>query len=83
MTAFQGPAYMNVLKDPGEVDDEEMEFERMRELLQEVTEVLKKAKAELTSKLATSAWRLGKASQQQKMQGFLGVVQREGKNRKF
>ncbi|CDJ42522.1 Chromosome condensation regulator protein, related [Eimeria tenella] len=43
-----GPAYASVFGDSEQVDDEEMEFERMRELLFEVTQVLAKAKAELT-----------------------------------
>lgn len=46
----QGPAYANILGDSAEIDDEEMEFERMRELLKEVLEVLNKAKAELGGK---------------------------------
>ncbi|KAL8432533.1 hypothetical protein ACSSS7_004530 [Eimeria intestinalis] len=43
-----GPAYANILGDSAEVDDEEMEFERMRELLKEVIDVLNTAKTKLT-----------------------------------
>lgn len=51
----QGPAYASVFGDSEQVDDEEMEFERMRELLFEVTQVLATAKAELTGMQRLSA----------------------------
>ncbi|KAL8429118.1 hypothetical protein Efla_003171 [Eimeria flavescens] len=52
-----GPAYANLLGDSAEVDDEEMEFERMRELLKEVIAVLNKAKAELAEYRAAERMR--------------------------
>ncbi|KAL8445947.1 hypothetical protein Emag_004912 [Eimeria magna] len=52
-----GPAYANVLGDSAEVDDEEMEFERMRELLKEVIDVLNTAKAKLTEYRAAESAR--------------------------
>ncbi|OEH74345.1 chromosome condensation regulator related protein [Cyclospora cayetanensis] len=42
-----GPAYATILGDCAEVDDEDMEFERMLELVKEVTQVLTQAKTEL------------------------------------
>ncbi|KAL8272879.1 hypothetical protein Esti_003188 [Eimeria stiedai] len=52
-----GPAYANILGDSAEVDDEEMEFERMHELLKEVIDVLNKAKAKLTEYRAAESAR--------------------------
>ncbi|KAL8453890.1 hypothetical protein Emed_000601 [Eimeria media] len=52
-----GPAYANILGDSAEVDDEEMEFERMRELLKEVIDVLNTAKAKLTEYRAAESAR--------------------------